>query len=56
MREVIELSNIAKLYLKEKIKQECWDSMEVQGKVIMVSVIKWLFVIIDCLFCCLVGI
>jgi hypothetical protein len=34
VREEIELANIKKLYLKEKIKQECWDSMEVQGKTI----------------------
>lgn len=36
VREEIELGNIAKLFLKEKIKQECWDSMEVQGKTIKV--------------------
>ena len=37
MREEIELSSLAKLFLREQIKSECWNSMTVKGKVIKVS-------------------
>lgn len=36
VREEIELSNLAKMYLREQIKRECWDSMTAKGKVIKV--------------------
>ena len=31
VREEIELENLAKLYLRDVIKKECWDSMVVKG-------------------------
>merc|ERR1712154_468237 len=31
-REDIEFDNLAKLYLREKIKEECWDNMQVKGR------------------------
>lgn len=37
MREEIELSNLANMFLREQIKSECWNSMSVKGKVIKVS-------------------
>ena len=36
VREEIELSTLAKMYLREQIKRECWDSMTTKGKVIKV--------------------
>ncbi|GFO10121.1 cilia- and flagella-associated protein 43-like isoform x2 [Plakobranchus ocellatus] len=32
VREDIEFENLAKLYLREKIKEECWDKMKVKGR------------------------
>ncbi|KAK3771256.1 hypothetical protein RRG08_024335 [Elysia crispata] len=32
VREDIEFENLAKLYLHEKIKEECWDKMNVKGR------------------------
>ena len=37
VKEEIELSNLAKMFLREQIKRECWNSMSVKGKVIKVS-------------------
>ncbi|XP_069467846.1 cilia- and flagella-associated protein 43 [Ambystoma mexicanum] len=34
VRKEIELENLAKQYLREIIKQECWDSMAVKGKAV----------------------
>eukprot|EP00731_Ephydatia_muelleri_P020647 Em0013g374a len=34
VREEIELSNLTKMYLRDKIKRDCWDSMKVKGKVV----------------------
>ena len=31
VREEIEFENLAKMYLREVIKKECWDSMIVKG-------------------------
>ena len=36
VREEIELDNLAKMYLRDKIKKQCWDSMEVKGKAVKV--------------------
>ena len=43
MREEIELSNLAKMFLREQIKMECWDSMTIKGRVIRVSLsaVNW---------------
>ena len=38
VREEIELDNLAKMYLKDKIKRQCWDSMQVKGKAVKVHV------------------
>ncbi|KAK0070099.1 cilia- and flagella-associated protein 43 [Biomphalaria pfeifferi] len=32
VRENIELENLAKLYIRDKIKEECWDKMSVKGR------------------------
>ncbi|CAL1546993.1 unnamed protein product [Lymnaea stagnalis] len=32
VRETIEFENLAKLYLRDKIKEECWDKMFVKGR------------------------
>lgn len=37
VREEIEFSNLAAMFLKELIKKECWDSMQVKGRTIVVS-------------------
>lgn len=37
VREKIEYENLAKLYLREVIKKECWDDMAVKGRSILVS-------------------
>ncbi|XP_064629915.1 cilia- and flagella-associated protein 43-like isoform X2 [Lineus longissimus] len=34
IREEIELDNLAKMYLRELIKKECWDEMVVKGRAI----------------------
>lgn len=36
MREEIRLSSLAKMFMKQQIKTECWDSMAVKGKIIKV--------------------
>ena len=36
VRSEIEMENLAKSYLREVLKRECWDSMKVKGKAIMV--------------------
>ncbi|XP_074642124.1 cilia- and flagella-associated protein 43-like isoform X2 [Tubulanus polymorphus] len=35
IREEIELDNLAKMYLRELIKKECWDDMVVKGRSIV---------------------
>lgn len=37
VREEVEFSNLAAMFLKEQIKKECWDKMVVKGKSIKVS-------------------
>lgn len=37
VREEIELSNLAAMFLRAQIKKECWDNMVVKGKTIKVS-------------------
>ena len=37
MREEIEFDNLAKIYLREMIKKECWDDMKVKGRAVQVS-------------------
>ena len=37
VREEIEFDNLAKRYLKEMIKRECWDNMSVKGRSIQVN-------------------
>ncbi|XP_062576681.1 cilia- and flagella-associated protein 43-like isoform X2 [Saccostrea cucullata] len=34
VREEIEFENLAKIYLREMIKRECWDEMNVKGRAI----------------------
>ncbi|KAK3096042.1 hypothetical protein FSP39_022384 [Pinctada imbricata] len=34
VREEIEFDNLAKMYLREMIKRECWDNMKVKGRAI----------------------
>ncbi|XP_078310806.1 cilia- and flagella-associated protein 43-like isoform X4 [Crassostrea virginica] len=34
VREEIEFENLAKIYLREMIKRECWDEMDVKGRAI----------------------
>ena len=36
VKEEIELSNLAKMYLRDIIKRQCWDNMKVKGKVVKV--------------------
>lgn len=36
VREEIEFSNLAAMFLKELIKRECWDDMAVKGRTIKV--------------------
>ena len=36
MREELELSNLANLYVREVIKKQCWEEMVVKGKVLKV--------------------
>ncbi len=35
IREEKELDNLAKMYLADLIKKECWDNMEVKGRGIL---------------------
>ena len=37
VRAEIELGNLAKCYLWELLKRDCWDSMKVKGKAIKVG-------------------
>ena len=37
VHEEAELANLAKQYLRDAIKQQCWDAMTVKGKVVKVS-------------------
>jgi len=37
VQEELELSNLAKMFLRERIKEECWSNMTVKGKVVKVS-------------------
>lgn len=39
VREEIEFENLAKIYLREMIKRECWDEMDVKGRALQVSLI-----------------
>ncbi|CAI8036584.1 Cilia- and flagella-associated protein 43 [Geodia barretti] len=34
VKEEIQLSSLAKMFLRQQIKSECWDSMAVKGKII----------------------
>ncbi len=36
VREEIELKNLANMFLREQIKEECWNSMSVKGKTLKV--------------------
>lgn len=36
VREEIELSNLAAMFLTDQIKRECWNKMKVKGKTIKV--------------------
>lgn len=36
VREEIEFDNLAKQYLREMIKRECWDEMQVKGRALQV--------------------
>ena len=36
VREEIEFDNLAKQYLREMIKRECWDDMQVKGRALQV--------------------
>ena len=36
VREEIEFENLAKMYLREMIKRECWDEMVVKGRAVHV--------------------
>lgn len=36
VREEIEFENLAKMYLREMIKKECWDDMVVKGRAVQV--------------------
>lgn len=36
VREEVEFSNLAAMFLKEQIKKECWDKMTIKGKSIKV--------------------
>lgn len=37
VREKIEFSNLAAMFLREHIKRNCWDKMLVKGRTIKVS-------------------
>lgn len=36
VQEELELANLAKMFLLEQIKKECWSGMAVKGKVVKV--------------------
>ena len=38
VREEIEFENLAKMYLREMIKKECWDDMVVKGRAVQVYI------------------
>ena len=38
VREEIEFENLAKMYLREMIKKECWDDMVVKGRAVQVHI------------------
>ena len=40
VREEIEFENLAKMYLREMIKKECWDEMVVKGRAVQVKLIN----------------
>ena len=44
VREEIKLSHLAKMFLREKIKRQCWSGMTVKGKVVKV----WKKIVIQC--------
>ena len=37
IRDKTEFENLAKLYVREVIKKECWDNMKVKGRGIHVN-------------------
>ena len=39
VREEIEFENLAKMYLREMIKKECWDDMVVKGRAVQVIIL-----------------
>ena len=40
MREEKELENLAKMFLADVIRKECWEDMIVKGRGIVVSLFK----------------
>ena len=42
IREEMELENLAKMYLADLIKKECWDNMIVKGRGIGVSLLYYI--------------
>ena len=44
MQEEIELGNLAKMFLREQIKRECWDDMSIKGKTVKVCAFMLLHV------------
>lgn len=37
VREEIKLLHLAKMFLREKIKKQCWSDMTVKGKIVKVG-------------------
>ena len=38
VREELELSNLASMFIREQIKTECWDGMTIKGYVLKVCI------------------
>ena len=36
VKEEIELNNLAKMYLRDRVKKQCWDDMSIKGKAVKV--------------------
>ena len=36
LRAKIDMENLATMYLQDLIKKECWDAMDVKGRVVKV--------------------
>lgn len=41
IRKDVEMQNLAKRYLAELIKEECWNSMAVKGRALKVTAIRY---------------